>query len=247
MTLAFSLPPCPDSPLRHLDARWKLAALVLAMVALGFLRSLFPAILAMTGSLLLVWIGQVPRRWILSRLGLILLFLSPFILTFPLLTPGESWWPGIRLALVLTIKALTLVTLAVVLFTASPLQDTLKAAHSLWVPGLLVQLVGMTYRYAFLVGGELARIRVALRTRGFRNRPTSHGYRTVGHVAGTLLVRSHERSERVAQAMRSRGFDGCYRSLTDFQTRVVDVVFFLLVVVAAASLVVWDRYERGLV
>jgi cobalt/nickel transport system permease protein len=136
------------------------------------------------------------------------------------------------------------VTLAVVLFTSSPLPDTLKAAHALYVPGLFVQLVGMTYRYAFLVAGELARIRVALRTRGYRNRPTSHSYRTIGHVAGTLLVRSHERSERVAQAMRSRGFDGTYRSLSDFRTRFADVAFFLLAAAVAVSLVVWDIHER---
>jgi cobalt/nickel transport system permease protein len=246
MTLGFSLPPCPDSPLRRLDARWKLAALALALVALGFLRTLPPALTALTACVSLIPLGRVPARWYLSRMGTVVLFLAPFAVTLPLLTPDDSWVPGLRLSLLLTTKAVAMATLALVLFTTAPWNDTLKAAHALWVPGLLVQLIGMTYRYAFLLAGELGRIRVALRARGYRNRPTAHSYRTVGHVAGTLLVRGHERSERVAHAMNARGFDGRYRSLTDFRTRPADVIFFLLVVASAASLVWWDRVERGL-
>jgi cobalt/nickel transport system permease protein len=244
MTLAFSVPPCPDSPLRRLDPRWKLAALSLTLVLAGLLQGLLPASVALAGSLLLAWLGQLPRRWFLSRLVLVLLFVAPFALTLPLLFPGDSWWPGVRLGLLLVLKAMTLLALALVLFTSSPLADTLKAAHALRVPGLLVQLFGLTYRYAFLIAGELGRLRVALRARGYRNRPTRHSYRTIGHVAGTLLVRSHERGERVAQAMRCRGFEGQYRSLADFHTRVSDVVFFLLLVAGAVALLLWDLAQR---
>ena len=45
----------------------------------------------------------------------------------------------------------------------------------------------------------------------------------MGQAAGTLLVRGYERSERVAQAMRCRGFDGCFRALATFRTRWSDV------------------------
>src|SRR5262249_28306530 len=152
---------------------------------------LWPAGVALAGSLLLAWLGQLPRRWFLTRLALVMLFVAPFALTLPLLFPGDSWWPGIRLGLLLLLKAMTLLALALVLFTSSPVPDTLKAAHALHVPGLLVQLCGLTYRYAFLIAAELSRLRLALRARGYRNRPTSHSYRTIGHVAGTLLVRSH--------------------------------------------------------
>src|SRR5262249_14167452 len=153
------------------------------------------------------------------------------------------WEIGIRLAVLLAVKALTLLILALVLLTASPWSDTLKAAHSLWIPGLLIQLVALTYRYAFLVAGELARMRIALRVRGYRNRASRHSYRTIGHVAGSLLVRSHERGERVAQAMRCRGYDGRHRSLACFYTRGMDVCFFLLVAGCAAGLLYWDMIQ----
>jgi cobalt/nickel transport system permease protein len=132
------------------------------------------------------------------------------------------------------------VTLVLSLWATSPWQVTLKAARALRLPGLLVQLLGLTYRYLFLLAEEMQRLRVALRVRGYRNRADLHSYRTVGQVAGTLLVRSHERAERVGQAMRCRGFDGTYRTLADFRTRGADVLAFGLIVGGAAGLVFWD-------
>jgi cobalt/nickel transport system permease protein len=117
---------------------------------------------------------------------------------------------------------------------------TLKAAQSLHLPRLLVSLAGLTYRYVFVLAAELARLRVALRVRGYRNRASRHCYRTVGHVTGTLLVRGYEQAERTLQAMRCRGFDGRFRTLTDFHTRPADVAGFILIVGGAVVLLVLD-------
>jgi cobalt/nickel transport system permease protein len=112
------------------------------------------------------------------------------------------------------------------------------------VPGLLVQLAMLTHRYIFVLDAELARLRTALRVRGFRNRPSRHSYRTVGHVAGTLLVRGYERAERVGQAMRCRGFDGRFRSLTEFRTTRADRWFFCVLVGGAVALALLDILIR---
>ena len=69
-----------------------------------------------------------------------------------------------------------------------------------------------------------------------------HGYRTTGHIAASLLVRSQERAGRVSQAMRSRGFDGQFRSLADGHTGRADVFFCLAVLAAAAVLILWDHF-----
>src|SRR4029077_3091910 len=98
-----------------------------------------------------------------------------------------------------------------------PIQELFQAAHALYVPGLFVHLGLLTYRYVHLLVIELSRLRMALRVRGYRNRASLRNYQTIGHVAGTLLVRSHERSERVGHAMRCRGFTGRFRSLAVFR------------------------------
>src|SRR5207247_8993578 len=114
---------------------------------------------------------------------------------------------GVRVVLLRCAKAVAILLLTLTLLGTADRKDLLRAAHALHVPGLIVRLVVLTYRYLFVLSSELARLRVALRVRGYRNRATRHSYRTVGHVAGTLLVRGYERAERVGQAMRCRGFD----------------------------------------
>jgi cobalt/nickel transport system permease protein len=253
MDFRFSPPPCPDSPLRRLDPRWRLAALLLAALASALLRSVPAAALALVGALLLMGLGRLPGRWCVQRLGALAGLLALFALPLPFLVSGEPAWgwgalhvslEGGRLALLLLTKALTVAALVLVLLATAPLEVTLKAAHCLRLPGLLVHLALLSYRYLFVLADELGRLRVALRVRGYRNRANWHSYRTLGSVAGTLLVRSYERAERVGQAMRCRGFDGTFRSLVQFQTRAVDVLAFALIVAGAVGACWLDRLMR---
>jgi cobalt/nickel transport system permease protein len=254
MTLALDSLPCPPSPLRSLDPRWKLAALLLATVVVAALRTLPGTLAALAGAVALGFAGRLPLRWCLSRLGTVALVLILFAAPLPLLLhvpdPAITWgplsfsWHGVVVGATLLTRGLALGTLALVVLGTAPLDANLKAAHSLHVPGVLVQLTLFTYRYLALVAEELARVRLALRVRGYRNRTTRHSYRTIGHVAGTLLVRSYERGERVGQAMRCRGFDGRFRSLSAARTSAMDVFFFLLITGSAAGLLTWDLMLR---
>jgi cobalt/nickel transport system permease protein len=254
MTIGFDPLPCPDSPLRRLDPRWKLAGLLLCTALIAAVRTLPPAGVGLLGALILAVVARLPWRWYLGRLAAVGLFVALFTVPLPFLLsgPGPVWsvgpvevsWHGLRAALFVAGKALTVLTLMLVLLASAPLEDTLKAAHALRVPGLLVQLAVLTYRYIFVLAGELARLRVALRVRGYRNRANRHSYRTVGHVAGTLLVRGYERAERVGQAMRCRGFAGRFHSLAQFRTRPADVVAFVLFVAWGGALLAWDVFRR---
>jgi cobalt/nickel transport system permease protein len=254
MTLTFSIPPSPSSFVSRLDPRWKLAALLLAAAVVASLHTLPAAAVALAASLLLALLARLPRRWFLERLGAASLFLTLFTLPLPwLITGGDSLWTfgplrlsghGIVVALLLTAKAIALITLFLTVQATAPLEATLKAAHALYVPGLFVQLGLLTYRYFFVLADELRRLRIALRVRGYRNRLSQHSYRTAGHIAGTLLVRGSERAERVGQAMRCRAFDGQFRSLLEFTTRPADVVWFLLITLSVAALALWDWLPR---
>jgi cobalt/nickel transport system permease protein len=252
MTATFDHLPCPDSALRRLDPRWKLAAVLLLIIAVAVVRTLPPAAIGLVLAVVLALVGRLPLRWFLLRLSALAAVLALFALPLPLLMGADSGWEvgplrfsqaGAYLALLLSAKAIAIVTLTLMLLTSAPLDATLKAAHALRVPGLLVQLAVLSYRYVFVTTDELARLRIALWVRGYRNRANRHSYRTVGHVAGTLLVRSYERSERVAQAMRCRGFDGRFRSLTEFTTGAADLLFFLLLAGGAAALLAWDLFR----
>jgi cobalt/nickel transport system permease protein len=250
MKQTLDLPQCFHSPLGRFDPRWKLAALIPATLAAPLLQSLVPALTAFLLAIVLVILARIPWPWLGRRLAVLALFLAFFLLWLPFAVPGETWdlgpvsvsRPGLALAGLLLLKAFTIVILMLALWTTAPMTSTLKAAHALRCPGLTVQLVVLTYRYLFVLLEELGRLRIALRVRGYRHRANLHSYRTVGHVTGTLLLRSYEQAERVGQAMRCRGFDGRFRSLADLQTRFSDVVWFLAIILTAAGLLIWDRW-----
>ena len=87
-------------------------------------------------------------------------------------------------------------------------------------------------------------MRIALRVRGYRQRATLRSLRVVAFVSGMLLVRGHDRSERVAHALRCRGFDGRLRSLATFRTTPADVVAFAVIGGSAVALLVGDLMLR---
>jgi cobalt/nickel transport system permease protein len=239
-----------DSLISRFDPRWKLAAVALAIGAVAALRSAVVLATALALALGLAAVARVPGKWFRTRLGVLLLTLSPFLVLLPLTVDRggpAAEIVGLRLsadglvaATELICKTTAIVTLALVVFASAPLHVTLRAARRLGVPALLVQLALLSYRYVFLLLDELNRLRVALRARGFRNRMDRHSYRTVGQAAGTLLVRGAERAERVAQAMRCRGFDGEFRSLDEFRTTGRDVLLFTVIVAAFGGLVAWE-------
>jgi cobalt/nickel transport system permease protein len=236
MTLALEAPPVADSPLAGLDPRWKLAGLTLAAAAAATVQTLGPAIAALAAALLVAAIARLPARWFLRRLAALALALAPFVIVMSLFQ-GIA---GLRLAGLLTAKATAVVTIGLVSLGTSPLPVTLHAARALQVPGTIVHVLLLSYRYLFLLADELDRLRRAVRVRGFRPRADRHTYRTVGHVIGTLAVRGTERAEGVAHAMRCRGFDGRFRSLATFRTTTVDVAFFTVASTLAIAVVIWD-------
>lgn len=236
MTLAVRDAAVPPSPLSRWDARWKLAAVLLAGVAVVSLRSPYPAAVAVIVAVGLCFWGRVPPAVFASRLGVLLLAVLPVVVVLPLTAEG-----GTRTAVTVALRAVALGTLALVVLRTAPLGHTLAAAHRLYVPGVLVQIAQLAYRYSLLFFAETRRLRIALRTRGFRPATTAHAYRTLGSSAGTLLVRGGDQAERVADAMRARGFDGTYHTLTAFCTTMLDVAGFIMMIAGFVGLVLWDR------
>lgn len=250
MTLALDVPPFIDSPLHRLDPRWKLAAWMPTCLAIALIRSWAPALAAFALTALLVLLSRLPSAWIVRRLGPLLLLLLLLFGWLPwIVLPGEpaGSFLGIPFSLarmhqvaVLLFKTASIVTLALLLIATTRLENLLKAAHALHLPGMLIQILLLAYRYIFLLSDEFSRLRIALRVRGYRNRADLHSYRTISQVAGTLLIRSEERAERVRQAMLCRGFDGTFRTLAEFRTRLSDLLFFAMLISLGGSLLAWD-------
>ena len=162
--------------------------------------------------------GLVVRR---SLLGL------PFLLaavTVLFTVPGQALWSGPwGLALTdaglmrfgsIVARSLLSIAAAVLLTATTRFPDVLHALRHLRVPAVLVGIIAFMYRYLFVLVEEVQRLLRARAARSARLPGTkgggSLGWRAavVGHMAGQLLVRSLDRSDRVYQAMQARGYRG---------------------------------------
>lgn len=248
MTLAFALPRGRPSLLTALDPRWKLAGFLALILATALAPTLLALGVAWGILLTLAILGRTPLGWFLGRLApvaaVLLLLAGPLPL---LLTKTPPLWdlgwlrvsePGLVLAATVILRGLGVCGFVLVLVATTPLHVLFQAAHALRVPGLFIQVALLTLRYVGLLASEYRRLMRAARVRGFVAGANWHTYRTLGNLAGTLLVRGHERAQRVHRAMLARGFDGTFRSLHRFQTRWVDVLGWLGLTFAAAGILV---------
>lgn len=223
------------SPVHRTDARVKLVLsvafiLTTALIPVG-VWPIYVLLLAMVISSIIlsgVGIGYVLKRAALAfpfmLAALPLIFTTPGLQLFSL-TLG-AWeitatLPGMERFINIALKSWISVQAAILLTTTTQFPDILTAMRAVRVPRLLVAIIGLMWRYIFVLGDEALRL---MRARAARSGEGDvPGYRkggriswraqTAGGMAGNLFLRSIERSDRIYFAMLSRGYDGEVRTI----------------------------------
>ena len=217
--------------LQSLDPRVKVLgifALILAAVSarpLGVVLGIFLTVVVLAGVAGIPWRVLATRAWLP-----VLVFTGPLALPAVFLTPGPPLgqlpvlhWPvtapGAWAAVRLFTRAETPATLAWVLVRSTPWPHVLKALRVLGVPAVIVVILGMTYRYLFVLLGLAREMFEARRSRLVGPLAGRERRRLATATAGVLLGKSLHLSEEVFLAMRSRGFRGESHALADFRMR----------------------------
>jgi cobalt/nickel transport system permease protein len=107
--------------------------------------------------------------------------------------------------LLITGKFFSILVLGLVLFATATIQTNVMAMRAIGLPLILTDMALFSYRYLFEFAAMLRTLQIATRLRGFRENRLQ-GIRTYAHLAGTMLVRSYEQSDRVYKAMILRGY-----------------------------------------
>jgi len=173
-------------------------------------------------------VGYVFKRsvlalpFVLAALPLILTVHGKTIFSLPIgpwvLSPS---YPGLERFISIAIKSWLSMQTAILLAASTPFPDLLVAMRSAGVPRLLVSIFGLMWRYLFVLVDETMRlVRARAARSGKSDRPEAKTgrhlawrARVTGGMAGNLLLRAFERSDRIYMAMVSRGYDGESRSL----------------------------------
>lgn len=106
--------------------------------------------------------------------------------------------------LLIASKFICILTVSFVIFGTTPFLTTVKAMRSLGLPFILADMTLFAYRYLFEIGKDLKTMQTSMKLRGFRSSPRKMA--TLAALAGTILVRSYEQSDRVYKAMILRGY-----------------------------------------
>jgi energy-coupling factor transporter transmembrane protein EcfT len=106
----------------------------------------------------------------------------------------------------------------------------LASFQSLKVPTAFVMILGMTYRYVFVLVGVAQDMSLAFKSRTLRPERNEDVRKWLSATIGVLFRRSMNMSELVNLSMISRGYDGKVRKVTSFHAEAFDWAFlsFLL-------------------
>ena len=238
--------------LQGLDPRVKVITLVLFIILVGLAQSLPVLILIFVFALLCVLLSKIPRFIFLKRLFIFIpiftaviaipaLFITPGIPLLSLAGKTIITEQGARTAGFLVMRVVDSLSLGLLLILTTPWTKLLTALRWMRLPSLIVAVLGMTYRYIFLLLHTTNAMFMARRSRIIGGLSGNENRRWLGRALVTTMLKSQYLSEEVYLAMLSRGYQGEVYILSDLTMRRRDYLWVAFSVVAAL-IMLWCTY-----
>ena len=240
--------------LQRLDPRVKAVALLVLLVAVGLVHHIGVLIAAYALTLTLAVASGLPLGFFIKRVWLFVPIFTGIVVlpaTLSIVTPGDlvlTLWhwrgtpqgftaQGLTSAALITTRVATSVSLVVLLTLTTPWTRLLAGLRALGVPRIFILIIGMAYRYIFLLLATLTEMYEARKARTLAaSRHDRSARRFLAASAGALLGKAQHLSEEVHLAMVSRGYRGNARTLQAFQLKAVDGLAAIVVLVAAVAI-----------
>lgn len=235
-----------------MDAAAKLAAAALFSICTALLTSITAACAALLVGIVLLAVAQLPFKILCRRVLFINAFIAFLWLTLPVSTAGTplfTWGgftvtkEGVDLTLLITLKSNAIIAAVIALLATSNVTDIGTGFARLHVPQKLSLLFLFTWRYIHVILEEYKRLSTAATLRGFVPGTNSHTYKTYANLIAMVLIKSHDRAERVSNAMKLRGFNGTFHSLHRTRTHPADAVVAATIVLLGTALLAADYFH----
>lgn len=235
-----------DGLLQRLDPRVKVLGLLALIVSAALSRNILVILAGFAIAVTLALLSRVPLRTLATRVWIgALLFTGTLALPAIFITPGQVVyrlplleWPvtaqGLGAAAYLITRVETAATLSLLLILCTPWTQVLKALRVLGVPTVFVVILGMTYRYIFVLLQTARDMFESRQSRAIGTLEAAERRRLAAASVGVLLGKSFQLSNEVYMAMVSRGFRGEVYTLDDFHMRPRDWLALTICAVLAA-------------
>ena len=245
--------------LQRIDPRVKLLSLLVLLVVGGLAHSMVTLAVMYALTLVLAAASALPVGFFVKRVWLFVPIFTGIVVipaTLSIVTPGDvvlTLWhwngtpqgftaQGLTAASRVVCRVAVSISLVVLLTLTTPWVRLLAALRGLGVPRIFILIIGMAYRYIFLLLGTVTDMFQArqARTPGTpRHDGSARAF--IGAGVGTLLGKAGQLSEEVHHAMVARGYRGDAKTLEHTGVRRVDLAYAALVVLVAVALVWGDR------
>ena len=239
--------------LQRLDPRIKVIGILTLIIATAMAHNLEVIGLLFAVALTLAATSRVSPGLLCQRVWIpVLLFTGVIALPALFVIPGHVVWrlpalgwamtaQGLRSASYLVTRVETAATLSVVLILSTPWNHVLKALRVLRVPVVLVVILGMAYRYIFLLLESARDMLESRRSRSVGELSGSDHRRLAAASVGVLMSKTLQLSGDVYSAMLARGFRGEVYILDDFHTAVLDWIMLAVFAALAAGAFYYGR------
>lgn len=224
----------------------RVTLLSLGGFALAVMVARTPAVTLCVGAVTLglALLSAVPLRRLLARSAVVPLAAAVVVLPQAVLLPGDALAgafgvavtdAGVAYVVRFTLRVWVGVALLSLLTVTTPFSALVAAMRELRIPVALVWVVAVTYRYLFLFFDELRRLVLARNSRTTGSSGARSEWRDAKRLAGTFLLRTLDRGERVGRGMRARG--GARPPSPYGRSRAVDEYDYALAACAVAAVV----------
>lgn len=231
----------------RIDGRVKTCVLLAAIIISAMLRHWYFASIQIAVTLILFSVMRLSWRSLLLRLAMPL-GLGWLVLLSLLFTHGqhiigrvnlyfavlpfysEGLWEGI----LIFIRITTAVATATLLSLSTPMPEILATLRVIRLPGILIDLAEMIYRYIFLLRETAAIMHKAQLSRGSGERSWLLQLQDMSVLSGNILIRAMERSIQIYKAMLSRGYDENAVSPPYFLRKIPQLDIFIGIIAALA-------------
>ncbi len=214
--------------LQSLDPRMKLIAILALLIGVSLSHSLIIIAVVYLLAILLAVLSAIPADFFIKRVWLVLPFFTGLVVLPALfITPGP---PLIRIPLGLTItrtglitvlflllRVSTSVSLALLLILTTPWNSVLSALSVMRIPDVFILILGMTYRYIYLLLHIANDMFLSRQSRVVGRMSGAEERRVIAATTASLLSKSLNMSSQVYLAMQSRGFRGTVVMMKPFK------------------------------
>jgi cobalt/nickel transport system permease protein len=223
-------------PLLLQDARVKLVATLALLAMVTSARSIaFPLLVAGIGLGICLWL-RIPAKLLLIRFAeplllavVVLLLKTLFSGGEPLFTLDLHWLQlaasrnGLLEGLRIGARICGAVTIVAALGFATPFTELLAALAWLRLPRSFIDVTIFAWRYLFVLADDAQVIHAAQKNRlGYVG--VRRSCRSLGTLAGALVIKAFDSSQTMTIAMTQRGYDGTLPLMKHRQFRLGDVL-----------------------